>query len=92
MLFFEVPHGEKKFHPCEKPVDLLEYLIRTYSEAGETVLDATMGAGSAGVAAVRSGRNFVGFELEPRFCEIARKRIDDALADRASNLFAEVGA
>ena len=48
-------------HPTQKPVDLLEYLIKTYTNEGETVLDATMGSGSTGVAAVNTGRKFIGF-------------------------------
>lgn len=69
-------------HPTQKPVDLLEYLIRTYTNEGETVLDATMGSGSTGVAAVNTGRNFIGFETEQRFYEIAQKRINEALEKR----------
>ncbi|MBR4383148.1 MAG: site-specific DNA-methyltransferase, partial [Selenomonadaceae bacterium] len=53
-------------HPTQKPVDLLKYLIRTYTNEGETVLDATMGSGSTGVAAMNTGRNFIGFELEKK--------------------------
>ena len=74
-------------HPQQKPVDLLEYLIRTYTNEGETVLDATMGSGSTGVAAINTGRNFVGFELEQKFFDIARKRIDEAVALKAQSLF-----
>lgn len=76
-----------KSHPTQKPTDLLEYLIRTYTDEGETVLDATMGSGSTGVAAVNTGRNFVGFELEEKFFDIARKRIDEAVNLREQSLF-----
>ena len=76
-----------KLHPQQKPVDLLEYFIRTYTNEGETVLDATMGSGSTGVAAINTGRNFIGFELEQKFFDIARKRIDDAIAAKAQSLF-----
>ena len=75
------------FHPQQKPVDLLEYLIRTYTNEGELVLDATMGSGSTGVAAMNTGRNFLGFETEEKFFDIARKRIDEALAKKAQELF-----
>lgn len=88
VIHFKVP--QPKLHPNQKPVDLLEYLVRTYTEEGETVLDATMGSGSTGVAAVNTGRNFIGFETDENFFNIAKKRIDGALNDRASNLFAEV--
>ena len=74
-------------HPQQKPVDLLEYLIKTYTNEGETVLDATMGSGSTGVAAINTGRNFIGFELEKNFYDIAKKRIDEAVAKREQSLF-----
>ena len=87
VLNFKAPHDVKKLHPSQKPTDLLEYLIRTYTDEGETVLDATMGSGSTGVAAINTGRNFIGFELEQKFFDIARKRIDDAIAAKAQSLF-----
>ena len=74
-------------HPTQKPVDLLEYLIRTYTDAGELVLDATMGSGSTGVAAVNTGMNFIGFETEEKFYKIARARIEAAQAAKESVLF-----
>lgn len=64
-----------KLKPAEKPVKLLEMLIRTYTRPGDTVLDATMGLGSTGVAAVRCGRKFIGFEIDPERFEVAQKRI-----------------
>lgn len=77
----------KESHPTQKPVDLLEYLIRTYTNEGEFVLDCTMGSGSTGVACANTGRNFIGFETEARFYEIAQKRINEALAKRQQALF-----
>lgn len=65
-------------HPTQKPVALLEYLIRTYTNEGETVLDNTMGSGSTGVAAMLTGRQFVGIEMDPGYFAIARQRIEDA--------------
>ena len=73
-------------HPQQKPVDLLEYLIKTYTNEGETVLDATMGSGSTGVAAILSGRNFIGFELTEKYFEIAQKRLAKAQSDKDSVL------
>ena len=70
--------GEKLYHPQQKPVELLEYLIRTYTNEGETVLDATMGSGSTGVACVNTGRKFIGFELDREYFTIARDRISEA--------------
>lgn len=63
-------------HPTQKPVALMDYLIRTYTNSGETVLDFTMGSGTTGVAAVQSGRKFVGIELDPGYFRIAKKRIE----------------
>ena len=64
-------------HPTQKPVALLEYLISTYTNIGDTVLDNCMGSGSTGVAAVNTNRNFIGIELDRRFLEIAEKRLND---------------
>ena len=65
-------------HPTQKPVDLLEYLIRTYTHEGETVLDFTMGSGSTGVACVNTYRRFIGIELDEGYFEIAQMRIAEA--------------
>jgi site-specific DNA-methyltransferase (adenine-specific) len=65
-------------HPTQKPVALLEYLIRTYTNESETVLDNTMGSGSTGVAAINTGRKFVGIEMDPHYFAIAEQRIADA--------------
>lgn len=62
-------------HPTQKPVALLEYLIRTYTNEGETVLDFTMGSGTTGVAAVNTGRDFIGIELDEGYYNIACERI-----------------
>ena len=62
-------------HPTQKPTAVLEYLIRTYTDPGETVLDATMGSGSTGVACVNTGREFIGIELEPGYFKTATDRI-----------------
>ena len=69
-----------RLHPTQKPVDLLEYLIRTYTNEGETVLDFTMGSGSTGVACVNANRNFIGMELDPGYFEVAKRRIEEAQA------------
>lgn len=72
-----------KVHPTQKPVALMEYLIRTYTNAGETVLDNCMGSGSTGVAAVNAGRNFIGFELDAAYYATATARINAALSEMA---------
>lgn len=65
-------------HPTQKPVDLLEYLIKTYTNENETVLDNCMGSGSTGVACVNTSRNFIGIELDEDYFNIAKERITDA--------------
>lgn len=67
--------NEQGFHPTQKPVALLEYLIKTYTIEGETVLDFTMGSGSTGVAAKNLNRNFIGIEKDAKYFEIAKQRI-----------------
>lgn len=66
---------EKTGHPTQKPVALLEYLVKTYTNEGDLVLDNCMGSGSTGVACVNTGRRFIGMELDPGYFEIAEKRI-----------------
>lgn len=68
---------EKVAHPTQKPVALLEYLIKTYTNEGETVLDNCMGSGSTGVACVNLNRSFIGIEMDDKYFEIASKRIND---------------
>lgn len=65
-------------HPTQKPVPLLEYLIKTYTNEGDTVLDNCMGSGSTGVACVNTARNFIGIELDGGYFEIAKSRIEEA--------------
>jgi site-specific DNA-methyltransferase (adenine-specific) len=77
ILEFNSCNGNK-YHPTQKPVDLLEYLIKTYTLPSQTVLDFTMGSGSTGVACVNTGRNFIGIEKDEKYFEIAKKRIEEA--------------
>lgn len=67
-----------RIHPTQKPVALMEYLIRTYTNEGEVVLDFTMGSGTTGVAAMNTGRKFIGIELDEGYFDIAEKRIMEA--------------
>jgi DNA modification methylase len=80
ILKFSSQAGEcnnpKRVHPTQKPVAILEYLIRTYTNEGETVLDNTMGSGSTGVACQNTGRNFIGIEKDPGYFQIAKQRIE----------------
>lgn len=74
----EFPSEGKTVHPTQKPVDLLKYLIKTYSNGGETVLDNCMGSGSTGVACVNTNRKFIGIELDESYFNIAKERIENA--------------
>lgn len=93
-----VPSSWQKFncevgmHPTQKPVPLCEYLIKTYSNKGDTVLDNCMGSGTTGVACINTGRNFVGIELNRNYFEIAKNRIEDAsktMTDEAVEMVVE---
>ena len=66
---------KNKLHPTQKPVALLEYLIKTYTKEGDTVLDNCIGSGSTGVACINTNRNFIGIELDKTYFEIASKRL-----------------
>ena len=76
-------------HPTQKPVALMEYLIRTYTNAGETVLDFTMGSGTTGVAAANTSRKFIGIEMDADYFAIAQSRIQKAQADAITNKMRE---
>ena len=73
--FNVVPNRNGKLHPTQKPVELLEYLIKTYSNEGDLVLDNCMGSGSTAVAAINTKRDFIGFELNKEYFDIANNRI-----------------
>lgn len=75
VLVFKKDKQKSALHPTQKPVALLEYLIRTYSNERDVVLDNVMGVGSTGVACQNTNRNFVGMENDPKYFEIAKKRI-----------------
>jgi len=77
--YFATAESEgKQEHPTQKPVALMEYLIKTYTNEGETVLDFTMGSGTTGVACKRLGRNFIGIELDPGYFNTAKQRIEES--------------
>ena len=82
--------GSKAIHPTQKPVPLFEYLIKTYTNEGETVLDNTMGSGTTGVACVNTNRGFIGMELDDKYFEIAKKRIEKAIAEKERMLFKDI--
>jgi len=71
----------KATHPTQKPTALMEYLIKTYTNEGDAVLDFTMGSGTTGVACKRLGRSFIGIEKDEKYFAIAKERIDNAVCD-----------
>lgn len=84
VLYFKTAESEPDrtvWHPTQKPVDLMSYLIRTFSNAGDLVLDSTMGSGTTGVACVREGRRFYGVEMERKYFDISRERIESAIKE-----------
>ena len=78
VIKFSSENNSNSVHPTQKPVDLLQYLIKTYTDEGMTVLDNTMGSGSTGVAAVSLNRNFIGMELDEDYFKTAKERIEKA--------------
>ena len=77
-IVFKSDKQKNYAHPTQKPFALMEYLIKTYTNEGETVLDFTMGSGSTGVACVNTKRNFIGIEMDDKYFEIAEDRIKEA--------------
>ena len=80
LLYFN--HDKEKLHPTQKPVALFEYLIKTYTKEGETVLDNCMGSGTTAVACISTKRNYIGFELDKHYCDIANERIQKVLVEK----------
>ncbi|MCQ2300988.1 MAG: site-specific DNA-methyltransferase [Bacteroidales bacterium] len=76
ILRFPKPPPGKNVHPTQKPVELIEWLVRSYTNEGDTVLDATMGSGTTGVACVRTKRRFIGIEKDEAYFDIAKTRIE----------------
>ena len=68
---------KKTLHPTQKPVELMEYLIKTYTNENETVLDFTMGSGTTGIACKNLNRKFIGIEMDDKYFEIAKNRIEN---------------
>lgn len=87
VLYFNRVSNRKTVHPTQKPVDLLEYLIKTYTKENELVLDNCMGSGSTGVACVNTNRNFIGIELDEKYFNIAKERIEEAKQKRKQGTF-----
>ena len=77
VITFSKDIQKSALHPTQKPVALLEYLVNTFTNPGETVLDNCMGSGSTGVACKKTGRNFIGIELDDGYFDIAKRRIEE---------------
>lgn len=73
---------QKSLHPTQKPVELCEYMIKTYTNEGDTVLDNCMGVGTTGIACLNTGRNFIGIELSKKYFDIAKQRISELSAEK----------
>jgi len=86
LTFGNSDNRQRGLHPTQKPVALFEYLIKTYTSVGDTVLDNTIGSGTTAVAAINTGRNFIGIEMDKGYCDIANKRIQEAREKLASKL------
>lgn len=87
ILEFSTDTQNSALHPTQKPVALLEYLIKTYTNEGMTVLDNTMGSGSTGVACVKTNRNFIGIEKDEKYFNIAKDRIEETKKKKERTLF-----
>lgn len=77
IITFQKPHPSKSIHPTQKPIELLEYLIKTYTNESEIVLDNCMGSGSTGVACKKLNRNFIGIEIDKEYFNMAKERIEN---------------
>jgi len=82
ILTFPKAHPSRAEHPTEKPIELLEYLIKTFTDEGDIVLDNCMGSGSTIVAAIRTNRQYIGFELSEEHFATAKRRINHELSER----------
>lgn len=91
VLEFKSITGKSCLHPTQKPVDLLEYLIRTYTNENDLVLDFTMGSGSTGVACINTNRKFIGIEIDEKYFNIAKDRIEAAtLSNRQKKIILNI--
>jgi site-specific DNA-methyltransferase (adenine-specific) len=84
---FQKPHPSISVHPTQKSKELCEWLIKTYTNEGETILDNCMGSGTTGIAAVDTNRKFIGIELTEKYFKIAEERINAAVEDKKCQLF-----
>ena len=83
----EFSNAKRGVHPTQKPVALFEYLIKTYTNEGETVLDNCMGSGTTAIAAINTNRNYIGFELDQEYYKTSIERINNHIKDKQIDLF-----
>lgn len=79
--YFNNNYTRKQLHPTQKPLDLCEYFIKTYTDKGETVLDNCMGSGTTAIACINTNRNFIGIELQEDYYKIAKDRVNSHIID-----------
>ena len=82
VIKFSTDKQKSAIHPTQKPVALFEYLIKTYTNEGETVLDNCMGSGTTAIAAINTNRNYIGFELDEEYCELSNNRIKEFISEK----------
>jgi site-specific DNA-methyltransferase (adenine-specific) len=87
IIQIQKPHSSVALHPTEKPVELAEYLIKSFSAVGDTVLDCCMGVGWTAIASKKLNRNFVGCDINAEYVSIARKRVSEVTLDMGTLLF-----
>lgn len=85
IIEFSNANRQKRFHPTQKPVSLFEYLIKTYTNEGEVVLDNCIGSGTTAIAAINTGRNYIGIDMEQEYVDVANKRIEEHLKNINEN-------
>jgi len=86
VLNINIMAKNKRIHPTQKPIELMEYLIKTYTNENETVLDFTAGSGTTAVACINTNRNYIGIEKDTKYCETADKRIEQAKKGSSDNI------
>ena len=89
IMTFAKDTQKEALHPTQKPIALLEWLIKTYTNKGETILDNCMGSGSTGVACINTNRNFIGYELDEKYFNIAKERLEKAYEGKATSTATE---
>ena len=79
VLYFKTAEDEGKLHPTQKPIALYEYLVKTYSNEGDIILDPCMGSGTTGVACMNTNRNFIGIERDREYYQVAHNRLNNPI-------------